>query len=129
MNRLHTSIFAALLASGALLLCSACTIREGTIDGYAYVRTDGPTTYERYPHTRYRDRDVYWIEGRWYWRGETGWYAFDDEPRDLHRWRDEGYGGYYTHTNPGPHPQKAPPAYAPPQPYGSPGVQHAPPAY
>lgn len=139
MNQLRRLIVGSVLLGGtALLYGSGCTLSTGesagAVDGYAYVRADGAPEYaERYPHTRYHGRDAYYVDGRWYWSGEGGgWYVFNDEPRELHRWRTE----YYNHT-PGYAPARPPPAWGggpgggPPMPATPepPGVQRPPPAY
>ena len=140
MNSLRRLILGSVvLGAASLLYASGCTVRtgEGAVDGYSYVRADTPPDYvERYPHTRYHDRDAYYVDGRWYWNGGDGWYVFREEPYELHRWRTK----YYTHTPngpayEGPGVQRPPPAWgggppppAPPTPE-PPGVQRPPPAY
>jgi hypothetical protein len=140
MNPLRRLILGGVLVGTATLLVGAgCTVRtgEGAVDGYAYVRADAiPVYVDRYPHTRYHGRDAYWVDGRWYWAGDDGWYVFRDEPRELYRWRSQ----YYTHTPSGPAfegpgVQRPPPAWGggpgggPPPPSPPPGVQRPPPAY
>ena len=139
MNQLRRLIVGSAMLGAAGLLIGAgngCTVRtgEGAVDGYAYARADSAPAYaERYPHTRYHDRDAYYVEGRWYWAGDDGWYVFRDEPRELRRWRTE----YYTHTpngpgyGNGPGVQRPPPSWGggPPPPALPPNVQRPPPAY
>lgn len=118
----------ALGASTVVAIAAGCTVqtRPAVIDGYAVVGADRvPDDYDRYPHTRYRDRDAYFIDDHWYYRTDGGWVRFEQEPEPLYRWRASaqvttGGGGYVqqpNNTNGGgygggpPVVQQAPPAY------------------
>jgi hypothetical protein len=103
----------AVSACAAALAVGACTATVETAhpvvaaddEAVVTVETVPPDIYV-HPHTEYRGRTVYYVDGRWYYPHDSRWYAYRAEPAELTRRR--------------PYVQQAPPA----RPY----VQQAPPA-
>jgi hypothetical protein len=50
-----------------------------------------PPRIERYPRTWYDQREVYLVDGRWYYRRGPHWYYYGREPAPLRRHRVEVY--------------------------------------
>jgi hypothetical protein len=82
-----------------------------------------PADISSYPHTEYRGRLVYFVNGRWYYPSGRRWYYYRTEPPDLVRHRR-----YIETAPPARSPYVAPPAYAPPRTYAPPSTYEPPPA-
>lgn len=127
MTLLRLVAIGSILVSGA----AACTVQTRTtpavVHGYSVVEADRvPDNFSSYPHTRYDDRDVYLVDGRWYYPTSSGaWVVFHDEPPPLYEFRARlvvngngyanggyGNGGYVSNAPNAPRPvSEAPPAY------------------
>jgi hypothetical protein len=99
-TRIHTRIRAALTAGalaalagvGATGCAATVTAEPATADvvfSYPVVRVESAPArvYER-PHTHYRGREAYLVNGRWYYPTDRGWVYFREEPTELRRYRE-----------------------------------------
>src|SRR4051812_5502947 len=82
-------IGAVIVTMGAL---AACTAQVGTaqpvITSEDEIAVDNaPPEVYAYPHTEYRGRVVYLVDGRWYYPRGRRWFYYRSEPQELVRHR------------------------------------------
>ncbi|CAN5682394.1 hypothetical protein BH09MYX1_BH09MYX1_19790 [soil metagenome] len=81
------------------------------------VYTQPPVSVEAYPYVVYNGQPTYYVEGRWYRRGGSGWVVYNSEPGYLSSrrpaWQGRPGGGYQPPPAYGPQPYSPPPTYRP----------------
>jgi len=86
---LRRRTFASIVGPVALVLV---LVGSGCVPDYGYVSvTSMPPNYAAYPTHFYAGQPVYYIDGRWYSRGPSGWGYYRREPPDLYRYRQQRF--------------------------------------
>jgi hypothetical protein len=83
---------ATMLALGSFAACTAEVETAHPVvaaDDEAVVEADTvpAADFYAYPHTEYRGRTVYYVNGRWYYPHGRRWYYYRSEPTELVRHR------------------------------------------